>query len=162
MGGQLSGSSFRCLQRVRWAWCWPQLDPLGGWLHSQSSCPGSSPQSLQGGRLFWEGGGLCRHLPLESRTGSFSLLEFSRMLKTLMLGGERPVLTPYTGADRSVHPCTLSSPSSSPSLLAGSPVCACPVLRCMLPHVCSGLIQTAPGPGDQCPPPTNSRLRAEN
>lgn len=52
--------------------------------------------------------------PLGSHTGSFSLLEFSRMLHTLILGGERPILTPYPDPDRSIYlgvSLDLSTPS---------------------------------------------------
>lgn len=113
--------------------------------------PWLQPSGFSGRQVFL---GVRRIVPgtsshLESHTGSFSLMESSRMLNILILGGEHPILlTPCTSKGRSIHPCVLSP--SLPSCHRSTLVC--PALHCMLPYTCSDLIRTAPRVGGQCPP----------
>lgn len=59
------------------------------------------------------------------------------MLRTLILGGERPVVTPYTNT-------WVIHVSFSPSLPLSISSCSASTRPCMLPYVCSDLLLTWP------------------
>lgn len=72
------------------------------------------------------------------------------MLHTLILGGERPILTPYPDPDRSIYlgVLFLSLVLSTPSCHVSPPQHTA--------HTCSDFIRTGPGAGGWSPRPAQS------